>query len=107
MVCGCSDPEATKNNCYLCSLNGRPAAECCVEVPGTIGSKPPQYTHGHTRSRAKVVCKWFDEKFVEDHDERKAKLAYAQKVRANALKLFSKKKPGEEKKGSSAAAETG
>jgi len=53
------------------------------------------------------VCKWFDEKFVEDHDERKAKLAYAQKVRANALKLFSKKKPRKEKKGSSAAGETG
>jgi hypothetical protein len=53
------------------------------------------------------VCKWFDEKFVEDRNERKAKLEYTQKARANALKLFSKKKPREEKKGSSAAAETG
>ena len=89
--------DETKNNCYLCSLNGRPLAECCIEVPGTIGSKPAQFTLGHSRRRKQVVCKWFDEKFSEDDVERKAKLEHAQKARANALKLFSKKKPRKEK----------
>ena len=83
------DEAATKNNCYLCSLNGRALTECCILVPG---SKPTQYLNGHNRKRAQVVCEWFDGKYKEGSAERAAKVAEAGRVRGNALQLFSKRK---------------
>ena len=83
------DEAATKNNCYLCSLNGRALTECCILVPG---SKPTQYLNGHNRKRAQVVCEWFDGKYKEGSAERAAKVAEAGRVRGNALKLFAKRK---------------
>ena len=61
------DEAATKNNCYLCSLNGRALTECCILVPG---SKPTQYLNGHNRKRAQAVCEWFDGKYKEGSAER-------------------------------------
>jgi hypothetical protein len=85
------DEAATRNNCYLCSLNGRALTECCILVPG---SKPREYLNGHSRKRAHVVCKWFDEKYKEGSAERVAKIEEAGRVRKNALEreLFSKRK---------------
>jgi hypothetical protein len=85
------DEAATRNNCYLCSLNGRALTECCILVPG---SQPPEYLNGHGRKRAHVVCKWFDEKYKEGSAERVAKIEEAGRVRKNALEreLFSKRK---------------
>ena len=83
------DEAATKNNCYLCSLNGRALTECCILVPG---SKPTQYLNGHNRKRAQVVCEWFDGKYKEGSAERAAKVAEAGRVRGNALKMFAKRK---------------
>jgi hypothetical protein len=83
------DEAATKNNCYLCSLNGRALTECCILVPG---SKPTQYLNGHNRKRAQVVCEWFDGKYKEGSAERAAKVAEAGRVRGNALKRFANRK---------------
>jgi hypothetical protein len=83
------DEAATRNNCYLCSLNGRALTECCILVPG---SQPREYLNGHSRKRAHVVCKWFDEKYKEGSAERVAKIEEAGRVRKNALELFSKRK---------------
>jgi hypothetical protein len=90
------DEAATRNNCYLCSQNGRPLAECCIAVPD---SEPREYINGHSRNRARVICKWFDGKFPsnpevdgkEGNAERVAKMKEAGRVRACALKLFSKR----------------
>eukprot|EP01043_Picozoa_sp_COSAG02_P000098 COSAG02_NODE_2_length_75708_cov_87.013953_1_plen_120_part_10 len=59
--------EEIRNNCYLCSLNGRLSTECCIKVPG---SKPPQWLNGHNGKKKQVLCKWFDQKFSHEHDER-------------------------------------
>ena len=96
-------PE-TKNNCYLCSLNGRPAAECCIEVQP--GSKPVQYLNMHDRKGREVTCEWFDTKFPEGDPERKTKKAEAQRVRELALLKLRRRKKSKAKPSSRAAGET-
>ena len=81
------DEAATKNNCYLCSLNGRALTECCI-----LGSEPREYLNGHGRNRSHLVCKWSDEKYKEGSAERAAKVKEALKVRGYALKRFSMRK---------------
>ena len=96
--------EETKNNCYLCSLNGRPAAECCIEVQP--GSKPVQYLNRHDRKGREVTCEWFDTKFPEGDPERKTKKAEAQRVRELALLKLRRRKKSKAKPSSRAAGET-
>ena len=85
------DEAETKNHCYLCSLNGRPLGECCIEATDTkvlveIGGCK------HSRKKKRVVCAWFDERFPEGHVDRDAKLAHAARVKKNALHSFSRRK---------------
>ena len=85
------DEAETKNHCYLCSLNGRPLGECCIEATDTkvlveIGGCK------HSRKKKRVVCAWFDERFPEGHVDRDAKLAHAARVKKNALQSFSRRK---------------
>ena len=84
------------------SLNGRPAAECCIEVQP--GSK--QYLNEHGRKQKEVTCKWFDTKFPEGDPERKTKKAEAQRARELALQKLRRWKKSKAKPSSSAAGET-
>ena len=94
--------EETKKNCYLCSLNGRSPAECCIEVQP--GSK--QYLNEHDRKQKEVTCKWFDTKFPEGDPERKTKKAEARRVRELELQKLRRRKKSKAKPSSSATGET-
>ena len=74
--------EEIKNNCYMCSLNGRPAAECCIEMQP--GSKPAAFLNEHGRGRHGVIlCPWFGRKFPDDA-ERDTKAKMARRARKQA-----------------------
>ena len=47
------DEAATRNNCYLCSLNGREPDDCRIAVPGI---HPRQCINGHSAMRKSVIC---------------------------------------------------
>jgi hypothetical protein len=81
--------EEIKNNCYMCSLNGRPAAECCIEMQP--GSKPAAFLNEHGRHRKKLTCKWFGRKFPDDA-ERDAKEKVAQRAREQAIQTARRRK---------------
>jgi len=93
--------DETKNNCYLCSLNGRPLAECCIKVPGT-----DEFTPDHSRRKCEVLCKWFDLKFPIGDPERKTKELQAKRVREQAMQKLRRWKKSKMKTSSSAAGET-
>ena len=92
--------DETKNNCYLCSLNGRPLAECCIKFPGT-----DVYTSGHSRPNRGVKCDWFDAKFPTN-PERGEKELQAKRVREQAMQKLRRWKKSKVKTSSSAAGET-
>ena len=76
------EEEEVKNNCYMCSLNGRPAAECCIEMQP--GSKPAAFLNEHGRGhRGVLLCPWFGRKFPDDA-ERDTKAKMARRARKQA-----------------------
>ena len=70
------DHAETKNHCFLCSLNGQPAAECAI-----VAADGTTYLNGHRRDRTGVGCEWFDSNFPDGDSEREE----AKRVKENAL----------------------
>lgn len=75
------DEAATKNNCFLCSLNGREPDNCRIAVPDI---HPRQFINGHSARRRSVICKWFDATFPEGNAERELRIEGAKRARATA-----------------------
>ena len=82
--------EETKNRCFLCSTNGRPDEECCIR------NAAGKYTPGHGRKQSTFLCEFFDGKFpaggVGANALRGSKIKDAARLRANAMKVFAKKR---------------
>ena len=91
------DHAQTKNHCFLCSLNGQPAAECAIAA---VDGKT--YLNGHRKLRNTVVCGWFDGKFPEGASERAGLKEQAKRAKNQAFQncLRAAKRP------TSAAGET-
>ena len=74
------DHAETKNHCFLCSLNGQPAAECAI-----VAADGTTYLNGHRKDRKAVVCEWFDSNFPDGDSEREGLKEKAKRAKEYAL----------------------
>ena len=74
------DHAGTKNHCFLCSLNGQPAAECAI-----VAADGKTYLNRHRKKKNAVVCEWFDSKFPAGNGEREGLQSEATRVKKQAV----------------------
>ena len=80
------DHAETKNHCFLCSLNGQPAAECAI-----VAADGTTYLNGHRRDRTGVGCEWFDSNFPDGDSEREGPKEKARRAKHNAFRSLTRR----------------